>query len=51
MKSSRPQADAVSKGEKSKNEERKPEKRQKERQKSTFTNNPFAAAFKDKDQR
>jgi len=51
MKSSRPQADAVSKGEKSKNEERKPEKRQKERQKSTFTNNPFAAAFEDKDQR
>ena len=48
MKDSRPQADAVSKGEERKKKERRQEKRQKE--KSTFTNNPFAAAFGNKKQ-
>ena len=48
MKDSRPQPDAVSKGEERKKEERRQEKRQKE--KSTFANNPFAAAFGNKKQ-
>ncbi len=48
MKSGRPQPDAVSKGEDRKKEERRSEK--KERQKSSFTNNPFAAAFENKNQ-
>jgi protein Tex len=43
MKGSQPQSDAVSKEGGEKKEARRPEKRQK--QKSTFTNNPFAAAF------
>jgi len=48
MKSSRPQPDAVSKGEERKKEEKRLEKKQ--RQKSSFTNNPFAAAFENKNQ-
>jgi ribosomal protein S1 len=48
MKSSRPGPNVVSKGEERKREERRQEKRQK--QKSTFTNNPFAAALGDKNQ-
>jgi len=48
MKDSRPQPDAVSKGEERKKKERRQEKRQKE--KSTFANNPFAAAFGNKKQ-
>jgi len=48
MKSSQPQPKEVSKAEERKKEERRREKRQK--QKSTFTNNPFASAFGDKDQ-
>ena len=46
MKDSRPQAPAASKGEEQRKEEKRQEKRQK--QKSTFTNNPFAAAFEKK---
>jgi uncharacterized protein len=48
MKESRPQPDAVSKGEERKKKERRQEKRQKE--KSTFANDPFAAAFGNKKQ-
>jgi len=48
MKSSQPQSNEVPKAEERKKEERRREKRQK--QKSTFTNNPFASAFGDKDQ-
>jgi len=48
MKSSQPQPKEVPKAEERKKEERRREKRQK--QKSTFTNNPFASAFGDKDQ-
>ena len=47
MKSSQPQPDRASKEERKK-EEKRQEKRQK--QKSTFTNNPFASAFEEKDQ-
>ena len=43
MKGSQPQPDTVSREGEKKKEGRRPEKRQK--QKSTFTNNPFAAAF------
>jgi len=46
LKDSRPQASVVSKGEERK--ERKKEERgqaKRQKQKSTFTNNPFAAAF------
>jgi uncharacterized protein len=48
MKSSHPQPNEVLKAEEGKKEERRREKRQ--RQKSTFTNNPFASAFGDRDQ-
>jgi ribosomal protein S1 len=48
MKDSQPQPDMVSKGEERKREEKRGEKRQK--QKSTFTNNPFDAAFRNKNQ-
>jgi ribosomal protein S1 len=48
MKENRPQPDAVSKGEERKKKERRQEKRQKE--KSTFANDPFAAAFGNKKQ-
>ncbi len=53
MKGAQPQPDRVSKGEERKKEERKKEeKRQerKQRQKSTFTNNPFSEAFRNKNQ-
>jgi uncharacterized protein len=48
MKGSQPQPDVVSKGEKRKKEEKRQERRQK--QKSTFTNNPFDDAFRDRNQ-
>ena len=48
MKGSQPQPDVVSKGEKRKKEEKRQEGRQK--QKSTFTNNPFDDAFRDRNQ-
>jgi uncharacterized protein len=48
MKDSQPQPDGVSKGEGRKKEERKQERGQS--QKSTFTNNPFEAAFRNKNQ-
>ncbi len=48
MKSSRPGPNVVSKGEERKKEEKRQERRQK--QKSTFTNNPFDAAFRDRNQ-
>jgi len=48
MKDSQPQPDVVSKGEEKKKEERKQEGKQK--QKSTFTNNPFDAAFRNRNQ-
>jgi uncharacterized protein len=48
MKDSQPQPDVFPKGEERKKEERRQEKRQKE--KSTFSNNPFAAAFENKNQ-
>ena len=48
MKSSQPQPKEVPKAEERKKEERRREKKQK--QKSTFTNNPFASAFGEKDQ-
>jgi uncharacterized protein len=46
MKDSQPQPGVVSKTEEKKKEEKKQEKRQK--QKSTFTNNPFASALRNK---
>jgi uncharacterized protein len=46
MKDGRPQPKDVSKGQEKKREEKRPEK--KEKPKSTFTNNPFAAALRDK---
>jgi uncharacterized protein len=48
MKNSQPQPDMVSKGEERKREEKRQDRRQK--QKSTFANNPFAAAFGNKKQ-
>jgi len=48
MKSSRPGPNVVSKGEERKKEEKRQERRQK--QKSTFTNNPFDAAFRNRNQ-
>ena len=48
MKGSQPQPDVVSKGEKRKKEEKRQERKQK--QKSTFTNNPFDDAFRDRNQ-
>jgi ribosomal protein S1 len=44
MKGSPPQPGVVSKTEERKKEEKRPERRQK--QKSTFSNNPFVAAFR-----
>jgi uncharacterized protein len=46
MKSSRPGPNVVSKGEERKKEEKRQERRQK--QKSTFTNNPFDEAFRNR---
>ena len=48
MKNSQPQPDMVSKGEERKGEEKRQDRRQK--QKSTFTNNPFDAAFRKRNQ-
>jgi len=48
MKDSQPQPDVFPKGEERKKEERRQGRRQK--QKSTFSNNPFAAAFENKNQ-
>ncbi len=48
MKNSQPQPDMVSKGEERKREEKGQDRRQK--QKSTFTNNPFDAAFRKRNQ-
>ena len=48
MKNSQPQPDMVSKGEERKREEKRQDRRQK--QKSTFTNNPFDAAFRKRNQ-
>jgi uncharacterized protein len=48
MKGSRPGPNVVSKGEERKKEEKRQERRQK--QKSTFTNNPFDAAFRNRNQ-
>jgi uncharacterized protein len=48
MKGSPPKSSEVQKGEEIKKEERKQEKRQ--RQKSTFSNNPFTTAFKNRNQ-
>ena len=48
MKNSQPQPDMVSKGEERKREEKRQDRRQK--QKSTFTNNPFDAAFRNRNQ-
>jgi uncharacterized protein len=48
MKDSQPQPSEVPKGEERKKEERRQEKRQK--QKSTFTNNPFESAFRNRNQ-
>jgi uncharacterized protein len=48
MKGGQPQPDMVSKGEERKREEKRQERKQK--QKSTFTNNPFDAAFRNKNQ-
>jgi len=48
MKSSRPGPNVVSKGEERKKGEKRQERRQK--QKSTFTNNPFDAAFRNRNQ-
>ncbi len=48
MKSSQVKPSEVPKGEERKKEERREEKKQK--QKSTFTNNPFDAAFKNRNQ-
>ena len=48
MKNSQPQPDMVSKGEERKGEEKRQDWRQK--QKSTFTNNPFDAAFRKRNQ-
>jgi uncharacterized protein len=53
MKGAQPQPDKVSKGEERKKEERKKEEKRQERQrrqKSTFTNNPFDAALKNRNQ-
>jgi hypothetical protein len=53
MKAAQPQPDKVSKGEERKKEERKKEEKRQERkqkQKSTFTNNPFDAALKNRNQ-
>ena len=56
MKGAQPQPDKVSKGEERKKEERKKEERKKEekrqerKQKSTFTNNPFDEALRNKKQ-
>jgi protein Tex len=46
MRDGRPQPGGVSKGQEKKREEKRPEEAKKP--KSTFTNNPFAAAFRDK---
>ena len=48
MKNSQPQPNMVSKAEERKKEEKRQERRQK--QKSTFTNNPFDAAFRKRNQ-
>jgi transcriptional accessory protein Tex/SPT6 len=48
MKNSQPQPDVVLKGEERKREEKRQDRRQK--QKSTFTNNPFDAAFRKRNQ-
>ena len=48
MKDSQPQSDMVSKAEERKREEKRQDRRQK--QKSTFTNNPFDAAFRNRNQ-
>jgi uncharacterized protein len=48
MKGAQPQPDRVSKGEEKKKEEKRQERKQK--QKSTFINNPFDAAFRDRNQ-
>jgi len=48
MKSSQPGPDAVSKGKERKKEEKRQERGQK--QKNTFTNNPFADAFRNRNQ-
>jgi len=48
MKSSRPGPNVVSKGEEREKEEKRQERRQK--QKSTFTNNPFDAGFRNRNQ-
>jgi uncharacterized protein len=48
MKGAQPQPDRVSKGEEKKKEEKRQERKQK--QKSTFINNPFDAAFKNRNQ-
>ncbi len=48
MKGAQPQPDRVSKVEERKKEEKRQERKQK--QKSTFTNNPFDAAFRNKNQ-
>ena len=48
MMNSQPQPDMVSKGEERKGEEKRQDRRQK--QKSTFTNNPFDAAFRKRNQ-
>jgi uncharacterized protein len=53
MKAAQPQPDKVSKGEERKKEERKKEEKrqeEKQKQKSTFTNNPFGDAFRNKNQ-
>jgi uncharacterized protein len=53
MKGAQPQPDRISKGEERKKEERKKEEKRQERkqkQKSTFTNNPFGDAFRNKNQ-
>jgi uncharacterized protein len=48
MKSSQPQSDRIPKTEERKKEEKRQERRHK--QKSTFTNNPFASAFRKRNQ-
>ncbi len=59
MKGAQPQPDKVPKGEEKKKEERKKDERKKEekrqerkqqKQRSTFTNNPFGDAFRNKNQ-
>jgi uncharacterized protein len=53
MKDVQPRPDGVSKGEERKKEEKKKEEKRQERkqkQKSTFTNNPFGDAFRNKNQ-